>query len=64
MFPLTKVGAEGIAAAPGGAVGSTDTTKGNIARITDDGVIAGSKTVKGSEPFGITVDPEGIRGTR
>ena len=37
----------------------TQTTKGNIARITNDGIIGESKTVKGSEPFGITVDDEG-----
>jgi streptogramin lyase len=37
----------------------TQTTKGNAARITNDGVITESKVVKGSEPFGITVDAGG-----
>ena len=59
LFPLTDVGPEGIAASPDGSVWFTQTTKGNIARITNDGVISESKVVKGSEPFGITVDPDG-----
>jgi virginiamycin B lyase len=58
-FPLTDVGPQGIAASPDGSVWFTQTTKGNIARITDAGVITESKTVKGSEPFGITVDADG-----
>jgi streptogramin lyase len=37
----------------------TQTTEGNIARITDAGVITESKVVKGSEPFGITVATNG-----
>jgi aspartate/methionine/tyrosine aminotransferase len=37
----------------------TQTTKGNIASINDAGVITEAKTVKGSEPFGITVAPDG-----
>ena len=37
----------------------TQTTKGNIARIDNDGAITETKTVKGSEPFGITVAPNG-----
>ena len=59
LFPLTDVGPEGIAASPDGSVWFTQTTRGNIARITNDGVISESKVVKGSEPFGITVDAEG-----
>ena len=59
VFPLTNVGPEGIAAAPDGSVWFTQTTKGNAARITNDGVTTESKVVKGSEPFGITVDAEG-----
>jgi len=56
-FPLTNVGPEGIAASPDGTIWFTQSTKGNIARITDAGVITEGKVVKGSEPFGITVDP-------
>jgi virginiamycin B lyase len=59
LFPVTNVGPEGVAASPDGSVWFTQTTKGNIARITNDGVISESKVVKGSEPFGITVDAEG-----
>ena len=59
LFPLTGVGPEGIAASPDGSVWFTQTTRGNIARITNDGVISESKVVKRSEPFGITVDAEG-----
>ena len=56
-FPLTNVGPEGIAASPDGSVWFTQTTKGNIARITDAGVITEGKVVRNSEPFGITVEP-------
>src|SRR5918994_1893475 len=58
-FPLTNVGPEGIAASSDGSVWFTQSTKGNIARITDAGVITESKVVKGSEPFGITVATNG-----
>jgi streptogramin lyase len=59
-FGLTNVGPQGIAASPDdGSVWFTQTTKGNIARITDDGVITEGKVVKNSEPFGITVTPDG-----
>jgi len=58
-FPLTNVGPEGIAASPDGTVWFTQTTKGNIARITDAGVITEGKVVRKSEPFGITVAPNG-----
>jgi streptogramin lyase len=58
-FPLTNVGPEGIAASSDGSVWFTQTTKGNIARITDDGAITEGKVVKNSEPFGITVEPNG-----
>lgn len=58
-FPLTDEGPEGIAAAPDGSVWFTQTTKGNLARITNAGVITESKVVKGSEPFGITVEADG-----
>lgn len=58
-FPLTNVGPQDIAAAPDGSVWFTQTTKGNAARITNDGTITETKVVKGSEPFGITVEPDG-----
>ena len=44
-FPLTNVGPEGIAASPDGTVWFTQTTKGNIAQITDAGVVTESKVV-------------------
>jgi streptogramin lyase len=58
-FPLTNVGPEGIAASSDGSVWFTQTTKGNIARITDAGAITEGKVVRNSEPFGITVAPNG-----
>jgi streptogramin lyase len=59
-FPVADgTGPEGITAAPGGGVWITQTLKGNVARVTDSGVITEGKAVKGSEPFGITVDAEG-----
>ena len=59
-FPTpSNPGPEGIAASPDGTVWFTQTTKGNIARIDNAGVITETKAVKGSEPFGITVSPNG-----
>jgi virginiamycin B lyase len=58
-FPLTNVGPQDIAASPDGSVWFTQTTKGNIARITDAGVVTEGKVVKNSEPFGITVASNG-----
>jgi virginiamycin B lyase len=63
-FPLTNVGPQDIAASPDGTVWFTQTTKGNIARITENpdevGItITEGKVVKNSEPFGITVRPNG-----
>jgi streptogramin lyase len=58
-FPVTPgVGPEGIAASPDGSMWFTQTTAGNIARITNAGAITATKAVKGSEPFGITVDAD------
>ena len=57
FFPLSG-GPQEIVASPDGSVWVTLTTKGSIARITNDGVITESKAVKGSEPFGITVDAQ------
>ena len=48
-------GPQDIAASPDGSVWFTQTTKGNIANITNAGVITEGKVVKGSGPFGITV---------
>jgi virginiamycin B lyase len=63
-FRLVSVGPEGIAASSEGSVWFTQSTKGNIARITDAGVITESvitegKVVRNSEPFGITLAPNG-----
>jgi streptogramin lyase len=59
-FPTpSDPGPEGIAASPDGSIWFTQTTKGNIARIDNSGVITEGKVVKGSEPFGITVAPSG-----
>ncbi|HJQ27881.1 MAG TPA: hypothetical protein VJ827_00955 [Rubrobacter sp.] len=59
FFPVDG-GPLDIAPAADGSMWFTRTTAGNIARITPDGVItAQSKTVKGSEPFGITVPSDG-----
>ena len=58
-FPLTAVGPQDIAASPDGSMWFTQTTKGNVARIDDAGTITEGKVVKGSEPFGITVEPDG-----
>src|SRR5918994_4469474 len=59
-FPLNdNPGPQDIAASPDGSVWFTQTTEGNIARITDAGVVTEGKVVKNSEPSGITVAPEG-----
>jgi virginiamycin B lyase len=48
-----------IAAAPDGSMWFTQTLAGNVARITPHGVITEGKRVNNSEPFGITVTPDG-----
>src|ERR671911_2168147 len=60
-FPLTdNPGPQDIAASPtDGSVWFTQTTEGNIARITDAGVVTEGKVVRNSEPFGITVATNG-----
>ena len=59
-FPTpSNPGPEGIAASPDGTVWFTQTTRGNVARIDNGGVITEAKAVKGSETFGITVAPDG-----
>jgi virginiamycin B lyase len=48
-----------IAAAPDGSMWFTQTLMGNVARITPDGTISEGRSVKNSEPFGITIGPGG-----
>ncbi len=55
----TNPGPEDIAASPDGTVWFTQSTKGNIASVTNAGVITETKVVKGSEPLEITVAPDG-----
>jgi streptogramin lyase len=55
LFPVADTGPSGIAASPDGTVWFTQETKGNIASVTNAGVITEFKAVKGSQPFGITV---------
>jgi virginiamycin B lyase len=59
VFPRTDEGPQDIAASPDGTMWFTQTSKGNVARIDDAGTITEGKVVKGSEPFGITVEPSG-----
>ena len=60
IFPTpSNPGPQEIAASPDGTLWFTQTTKGNIARIDNAGVITEAKAVKGSQPFGITVAPNG-----
>ena len=59
LFPVANTGPAGIAASPDGSVWFTQETAGNVARITNAGVITEGKAVKGSGPFGITVAPNG-----
>lgn len=46
-------------AAADGTIWFTLTTKGSVATIDDAGVIREGKAVKGSQPFGVTVDAQG-----
>ena len=55
VFPVADTGPAGIAAAPDGTIWFTQETKGNIASVTNTGVITEGKAVKGSQPAGITV---------
>jgi streptogramin lyase len=57
VFPVANTGPAAIAAAPNGTIWFTQETKGNVASVTNAGVITEFKTVKGSEPAGITVAP-------
>lgn len=58
VFPVANTGPAGIAAAPNGTIWFTQETKGNVASVTNTGVITEAKTVKGSQPAGITVAPD------
>ena len=60
IFPTpSNPGPQEIAASPDGTVWFSQISKGNIARIDNGGVITEAKAVKGSQPFGITVDSNG-----
>ena len=59
LFPVANTGPSGIAAAPDGSVWFAQETSGNVARITNAGVVTEGKAVKGSGPFGIVVAPNG-----
>jgi virginiamycin B lyase len=59
LLPLTNTGPEGIAASPDGTLWFAQETTGNVANITNAGVITQGKTVKGSGPFEVTVAPNG-----
>jgi virginiamycin B lyase len=57
--PAFGAGPEDIIAAPDGSVWFTQFNAGNVARITSDGVITEGKSARGSEPFEITIGPDG-----
>jgi streptogramin lyase len=59
FFPVVNTGPSGIAASSDGTIWFTQETTGNAASVTNAGVITEGKTVKGSEPAGITVAPDG-----
>jgi streptogramin lyase len=57
FFPVPDNGPAGLAAADDGTIWFTQTLKGNIAKIDNNGVITEAKTVRNSGPFGIVVAP-------
>jgi streptogramin lyase len=59
LLPSPNVGPAGIAASPDGTIWFTQESVGNIASITNSGVITQGKIVKGSGPAGITVADNG-----
>ena len=59
FFPVANTGPSAIAAATDGTIWFSQETQGNIAKIDNDGVITEGKAVKGSQPAGITVAPNG-----
>lgn len=59
FFEVVATGPRGIAAAPDGTIWFTQEIEGNAASVTNIGVITEGKTVKNSEPSGITVAADG-----
>jgi virginiamycin B lyase len=59
VFLVDNTGPAGIAAATDGTIWFSQEVKGNIATVTNAGVITEAKTVKGSGAAGITVAPNG-----
>ncbi|MFE5673195.1 hypothetical protein ACFQ58_16475 [Agromyces sp. NPDC056523] len=59
FFPVANTGPNGIAAGADGSIWFTQEITGNAASITNAGVITEGRAVKGSEPAGITVAPDG-----
>jgi streptogramin lyase len=61
QFPtLTpSAGSADIAAAPDGNLWFTQFFGENVARITANGVITEGRSVNNSEPFGVTISPDG-----
>ena len=59
VFPVANTGPAGIAAATDGTIWFTQELQGNVASITNAGLITEFKAVKGSQPAGITVAPNG-----
>ena len=53
------IAASPSAASPFGPVWFTQNNEGNVAAITDAGVVTEGKAVKGSQPLGVTVDGSG-----
>ena len=51
-YPLTTEGPQAITPAPDGSMWFTQTTKGNIAKITNDGVITEAKVVRAASRSG------------
>lgn len=59
LIPLTNTGPEGIAASSDGSVWFAQEITGNIASVTNAGVITEGKVVKGSGAFDVTVAADG-----
>ncbi len=59
VFPVANTGPTGIASSSDGTIWFGQELKGNIASITNAGVITEGKVVKGSAPFGVTVASNG-----
>ena len=59
LFPVADTGPAGIGASPDGSVWFTQEAKGNVASITNAGLITESKAVKVSGPFEVTIAANG-----